>query len=140
MPCPFTGPKTFCTGPSFLSQPKNLTAFSASSSSGYGQRPKFVRDKNSATAEGENFGPTLFFPEQVLTKTIFIFQAWEMGSIIVEENEEPSAEDLLNDLDYEMANCALVHVHGTTVPNRIRQLLAKIAFKVHKEKEPCKQR
>jgi len=62
--------------------------------------------------------------------------AWEMGSIIVEENEEPSAEDLLNDLDYEMANCALVHVHGTTVPNRIRQLLAKIAFKVHKEKEP----
>ena len=80
------------------------------------------------------------FPEQVLTMTIFIFQAWEMGSIIVEENEEPSAEDLLNDLDYEMANCALVHVHGTTVPNRIRQLLAKIAFKVHKEKEPCKQR
>ena len=80
------------------------------------------------------------FPEQVLTMTIFIFQAWEMGSIIVEENEEPSAEDLLNDLDYEMANCALVHVHGTTAPNRIRQLLAKIAFKVHKEKEPCKQR
>ena len=39
-----------------------------------------------------------------------------------------------------MANCALVHVHGTTVPNRIRQLLAKIAFKVHKEKEPSKQR
>ena len=63
-----------------------------------------------------------------------------MGSIIVEENEEPSSEDLLNDLDYEMANCALVHVHGTTVPNRICQLLAKIAFKVHKEKEPSKQR
>ena len=31
MPCPFTGPKTFCAGPNFLSQPKNLTAFSASS-------------------------------------------------------------------------------------------------------------
>ena len=31
MPCPFTGPKIFCTGPNFLSQPKNLTAFSASS-------------------------------------------------------------------------------------------------------------
>ena len=61
LPFPFTGPKTFCAGPNFLSQPKNLTAFSASSSSGYGQRPKFVRDKNSATAEGENFGPTLFF-------------------------------------------------------------------------------
>ena len=31
MPCPFTGPKIFCAGPNFLSQPKNLTAFSASS-------------------------------------------------------------------------------------------------------------
>ena len=30
MPCPFTGPKMFCAGPIFLSQPKNLTAFSAS--------------------------------------------------------------------------------------------------------------
>ena len=29
MPCPFTGPKI--AGPNFLSQPKNLTAFSASS-------------------------------------------------------------------------------------------------------------
>ena len=31
MPCPFTGPKMFCASPNFLSQPKNLTAFSASS-------------------------------------------------------------------------------------------------------------
>ena len=31
MPCPFTGPKMFCAGPNILSQPKNLTAFSASS-------------------------------------------------------------------------------------------------------------
>ena len=31
MPCPFTGPKMFCAGPNFLSQPKNFTAFSASS-------------------------------------------------------------------------------------------------------------
>ena len=30
MPCPFTGPKMFCAGPNFLSQPKNLTVFSAS--------------------------------------------------------------------------------------------------------------
>ena len=30
MPCPFTGPKMFCGGPNFSSQPKNLTAFSAS--------------------------------------------------------------------------------------------------------------
>ena len=31
MPCPFTGPKMFYAGPNFLSQPKNMTAFSASS-------------------------------------------------------------------------------------------------------------
>ena len=31
MLCPFIGPKMFCAGPNFLSQPKNLTAFSASS-------------------------------------------------------------------------------------------------------------
>ena len=31
MPCPFTVPKTFCADPNILSQPKNLTAFSASS-------------------------------------------------------------------------------------------------------------
>ena len=31
MPYPFTGPKMFCAGPNFLSQPKHLTAFSASS-------------------------------------------------------------------------------------------------------------
>ena len=31
MPCPFTSRKMFCTGPYFLSQPKDLTAFSASS-------------------------------------------------------------------------------------------------------------
>ena len=31
MPFPFTGLKMFCASPNFLSQPKNLTAFSASS-------------------------------------------------------------------------------------------------------------
>ena len=31
MPCPFTGPKMFCASLSFLSQSKNLSAFSASS-------------------------------------------------------------------------------------------------------------
>ena len=31
MPCPFTGRKMFCAGPHFLSQPKILTAFCASS-------------------------------------------------------------------------------------------------------------
>ena len=29
MSCPFAGPKMFCVGPNFLSQAKNLTAFSA---------------------------------------------------------------------------------------------------------------
>ena len=33
MPCPFTGPKIFCARPIFLSQPKTLTAFSASGAS-----------------------------------------------------------------------------------------------------------
>ena len=31
MPCPFKGHKMFCAGQNFLSQPKNLIAFSASS-------------------------------------------------------------------------------------------------------------
>ena len=31
MPCPFTGPKMFCVDPNLLSQPQNLTVFSASS-------------------------------------------------------------------------------------------------------------
>ena len=31
MPCPFTGHKMFCANPNFMSQPQNLTAFSASS-------------------------------------------------------------------------------------------------------------
>ena len=35
MPCPFTGPKMFCAGPNILSQPKDLTAFSASSKTNF---------------------------------------------------------------------------------------------------------
>ena len=31
VPCPVTGPKMFCPDSNFLSQPKNLNAFSASS-------------------------------------------------------------------------------------------------------------
>ena len=31
MPCQFTGPEMFCASPNFLSHPKTLTAFSASS-------------------------------------------------------------------------------------------------------------
>ena len=40
MPCPFTGCKMFSAGPNFLSQPKNWTAFSASSKTfGPAQKP-----------------------------------------------------------------------------------------------------
>jgi hypothetical protein len=47
------------------------------------------------------------------------------------EDEEPSAEDLLIDLENEMAK-----ICPWTCPNRVRILLAKIAYKVHKEKDP----
>jgi hypothetical protein len=43
MPCPFTGPKMFCASPNFLSQPKNLVAFSASSKTfAPAQKPIFL--------------------------------------------------------------------------------------------------
>ena len=48
MPCPFTGSKMFCTGPNFLSQPKNLTAFSASSKT-------FVQAQRRVKGHGEDF-------------------------------------------------------------------------------------
>ena len=38
MPCPFTGPKFFCAGPNFLSQPNNLFTYCAS-------QKHFVPDK-----------------------------------------------------------------------------------------------
>ena len=48
MPCPFTGPKTFCAGQKCLSQPKNLTAFSASSKTFVPtQKPIFSECKSS---------------------------------------------------------------------------------------------
>ena len=48
MPCPFTGPKMFCASPNFLSQPKNLTAFSASSKTFVlAQKPCFTECKSS---------------------------------------------------------------------------------------------
>ena len=48
-----------------------------------------------------------------------------------EDHEEPSCEDLLIDLEAEMGK-----ICPWTCPNRVRQLLAKIAFKVHKDKDP----
>ena len=41
MPCPFTGRKMFCASPNFLSQLKNLTAFSA------GTKTNFTECKSS---------------------------------------------------------------------------------------------
>ena len=47
MPCPFTGRKIFCTSPSFLSQPKNLTAFSATSKTfGAAQKPILLNENH----------------------------------------------------------------------------------------------
>ena len=58
MPCPFTGPKTFCAGPNFLSQPKNLTAFSASSSKPFVQAQKpILLNANHIFVWHKKFGP-----------------------------------------------------------------------------------
>ena len=46
MPCPFTGPKMFCADPNFLSQPKNLTAFSASSKTFVPAQKKILLNAN----------------------------------------------------------------------------------------------
>lgn len=50
------------------------------------------------------------------------------------EPEEPSAEDLLIDLEHEMGK-----ICPWTCPNRVRVLLAKIAYDVHKAKDPGRQ-
>ena len=46
MPCPFTGLKLFCASPNFLSQPKNLTAFSASSKPFVSPQKSILLDAN----------------------------------------------------------------------------------------------
>lgn len=51
------------------------------------------------------------------------------------EEHEPAVEELLIDLEHEMDK-----IYPFTCPNRVRQLLSKIAFKVHKEKDPGKAR
>ena len=48
MPCPFTGRKMFCAGLNFMSQPKNLTAFSACSKNfDAGTKTNFTECKSS---------------------------------------------------------------------------------------------
>ena len=48
-----------------------------------------------------------------------------------DEIDGPSAEDLYIDLEHEMSK-----ISPYTCPTRVRILLAKVAFKVHKEKDP----
>jgi hypothetical protein len=55
MPCPFTGPKMFCAGPNFLSQPKNLTAFSASSKTFVPAQKPILLNANHLMRKSPNF-------------------------------------------------------------------------------------
>ena len=57
MPCPFTGPKLFCDGPNFLSQPKNLTAFSASTKPFVPARKPILLNANHLFVWHKKFGP-----------------------------------------------------------------------------------
>ena len=50
-----------------------------------------------------------------------------------DEIDGPSAEDIYIDLESEMAK-----IVPYTCPTKVRVLLAKVAFKVHKEKDPGK--
>ena len=52
-----------------------------------------------------------------------------------DEIDGPSAEDIYIDLESEMAK-----IVPYTCPTKVRVLLAKVAFKVHKEKDPGKLR
>jgi hypothetical protein len=52
MPCPFTGPKMFCAGPNFLSQPNNLFTYCAS-------HKHFVPDKKMICIQQNCFCITL---------------------------------------------------------------------------------
>ena len=57
MPCPFTGHKMFCTSPNFLSQPKNMTAFSASSETFVLAQKPILMNANHLFVMHKMFGP-----------------------------------------------------------------------------------
>ena len=57
MPCPFTGPKMFYAGPNFLSQPKTLTAFSASSKTFMPAQKPILLNENHIFVWLKTFGP-----------------------------------------------------------------------------------
>ena len=58
MPCPFTGPKMFCAGPNFSSQPKNLTVFSASSKTFVRAQKTILLNANHLSVWHKKFGPS----------------------------------------------------------------------------------
>ena len=58
MPCPFKGPKTFCAGPIFLNQPKNLTAFSASSKTFVRAQKTILLNANHLSVWHKKCGPS----------------------------------------------------------------------------------
>ena len=60
----------------------------------------------------------------------FSFHFSDMATL-EEEPEEPSCEELLLDLEQELSK-----ICPWTCPNKVRILLGKIAYKVHKEKDP----
>jgi hypothetical protein len=57
MPCPFKGPKMFCAGPNILSQPKNLTAFNASSKTFVPAQKPIILNANHLFVWHKKFGP-----------------------------------------------------------------------------------
>ena len=57
MPYPFTGPKMFCASPNFLSHPKNLTAFSASSKTFVPAQKPIILNANHLFVWHKKFGP-----------------------------------------------------------------------------------
>ena len=57
MPCPFTGPKMFLAGPNFLSQPKNLNAFSASFKTFVPAQKTILLNANHLFTWHKKFGP-----------------------------------------------------------------------------------
>ena len=57
MPCPFTGLKMYCAGPNFLSKPKTLTAFSASSRTFVPTQKPNLLNGNHLLVWHEMFGP-----------------------------------------------------------------------------------
>ena len=57
MPCPFTGPKMFCGSLNFLSKTKNLTAFSASSTTFVPAQNPILLNANHLFVWHKKFGP-----------------------------------------------------------------------------------